>query len=722
MSMRKNAWVLIILSLSLWGCMGFGPRYFKMGNEAEINKNWDKAIEYYEKAIAEKPSEYAYKMSLMRVRISASISHLRSARNFLDEGKTEEAQKEYEKALAYDPQNRLIYEEMRRLTQEAPPVEEPKEEIIEYPVKLKAPPDKIELKFTEASLRSIFQALGKHAGMNIIFDELFKDMPMTIDIAGKQFEEAVGYLCLASKNFYRVIDEKTLIIVPDQPVKRIQYEQNAIKVFYLSNINAQDIFAALQQMLRSQIRAPNIFVDKTLNTVTIRDTPANIMLAAKLIRKWDKPRGEVVVDLEIMEVSRQRLREIGVDLDNAALGLRYAGPGAAEDAGWFNLGQLKLGASSSYEISLPSAIIRFLQADSDTRVLAQPRLRGVGDEEMKTLVGQKVPIPQTTFTPIAAGGVSQQPITSFTYQDVGLEITVKPKIHLEKEITLEIEVKITNIAGSGFADIPIISNREIKNVIRLKDGETNLLAGLLRDEERRSLRGVTGLASIPIIGSLFGSSDKTIDQSDLVLTVTPYIIRSLTRTAEDDKPLWIELEGISLTSRSDRSQLDEIAGREMEIVEEPGGPPGLEEEVRAPEEDMGASQVSLDPANFEVPQGREFRISVNVRSQQEIGNMSVSLSFDPQVVKLKDIVEGGFIRMPGAQVPFLKNIAEGSCTMGFSSSQLTRGVKGGGNMAVLLFDAVAPGETHIMVTAVSANTPSGQTINFTTRESRVVVR
>ncbi|MDH4272449.1 MAG: hypothetical protein OEW18_10810, partial [Candidatus Aminicenantes bacterium] len=414
--MRKNAWTLVILPLLLWGCVSFGPHYFKMGNEAEINKEWDRAIEYYEKAIAEKPNEYAYKMSLMRVRLSVSLSHLRSARNLVSQGSIEEARKEYEKALAYDPQNRSILEEMRRLTQEASPVEEPKEEIIEYPVKLKAPQDKIELKFTEASLRSIFQALGKHSEVNIIFDELFKDMPMTIDIAGKQFEEAVGYLCLASKNFYRVIDEKTLIVIPDQPVKRIQYEQHAIMVFYLSNINAQDIFAALQQMLRSQIRAPNIFVDKTLNTVTIRDTPANLMLAAKLIRKWDKPRGEVIIDLEIMEVSRQKLQEIGVDLDNALVGLRYAGPGATENAGWFNLGELRLGASSSYQISLPSALIRFLQADSDTKVLAQPRLRGVGDEEMKTLVGQKVPIPQTTFTPIAAGGVSQQPITSFTYQ------------------------------------------------------------------------------------------------------------------------------------------------------------------------------------------------------------------------------------------------------------------------------------------------------------------
>ena len=719
--MRKNAWILIILSLSLWGCVSFGPQYFRMGNEAEINKNWDQAIEYYEKAIAEKPNEYSYKLSLMRVRLSASMTHLRSARNLVVQEKIQEALQEYEKVLTYDPQNRSVFEEMRRLTQEAPPVEEPEEEIIEYPVKLKAPPDKIELKFTEASLRSIFQALGKHGEVSIIFDELFKDMPMTIDIAGKQFEEAVGYLCLASKNFYRVIDEKTLIIVPDQPVKRIQYEQHAIKVFYLSNINAQDIFAALQQMLRSQIRAPNIFVDKVLNTVTIRDTPANIMLAGKLIRKWDKPRAEVIVDLEIMEVSRQKLREIGVDLENAFVGLRYAGPGATEDAGWYSLGELKLGAGSSYQISLPSALIRFLQADSDTKVLAQPRLRGVGDEEMRTLVGQKVPIPQTTFTPIAAGGISQQPITSFTYQDVGLEITIKPKIHLEKEITLEIEVKITNIAGSGFADIPIISNREIKNVIRLKDGETNLLAGLLRDEERRSLRGIMGLAGIPIIGSLFGSTDKRIDQSDLVLTVTPYIIRSLPRTADDDKPLWIELEGISSISRGGRSPIDETTSREMEMAEESGVMPGPEEE-KEPQEDLGASQVSLDPAHFEVPQGREFRISANVRSQQEIGNMSLSLSFNPQIVKLKDIIEGGFVRMAGAQVPFLKNIAEGSCTIAFSSPQPAQGLKGGGNLAILVFDAVAPGETRIMVTAVSANNPRGQSINFTARDSSVVVR
>jgi general secretion pathway protein D len=720
--MRKHAWVLVMLALSFWGCAGLGPDFFRQGNEAELDKNWDKAIQFYEKAIAARPGEYAYKMSLARVRLAASMSQLQSARSLVAQGKKDDALKEYEKALSYDPQNQGLLLEMRQLTEGPPPVEEIKEDTsLEYPVKLKVPKEKIELKFTEASLRSIFQTLAKHAQVNIIFDELFKDIPLTIDIAGREFEAAVGFLCLASKNFYRVIDEKTLIIVPDQPVKRIQYEQNAIKVFYLSNISAQDIFAALQQMLRSQIRAPNIFVDKNLNTVTIRDTPANIKLAAALIRKWDKPKGEVIIDLEIMEVSRTRLKEIGVDLSSTQVGLRYAGPGAVEgetNAGWYNLGEIALGNSNSFQISLPTALIKFLESDSDTKVLAQPRLRGVGDEEMKTLVGQKVPIPQTTFTPIAAGGISQQPITSFAYQDVGLEVTIKPKIHLEREITLEIEVKITAISGSGYADIPIIANREIKNIIRLKDGETNLLAGLLRDEERKSLSGIVGLARIPILGNLFGSTQKTIEQSDLILTVTPYIIRSLPRTPADDKPLWVELEGISTSSQAGRPD-EEAMGREA--TEEYAVPPGQQERP-GEQSDRGESQVSLDPANFEVPRGREFRISVNVRSRQEIGNMSLSLGFNPQVARLKDVVEGGIIRSQGGRIPFLKNIAEGSCTIGFSSPQLNQGIKGGGNIATLVFEAVAPGETSISVTSASANSPTGQPITFTTRDSRVVVR
>lgn len=710
--------MLLIFMLTFWGCVSFGSYYYKLGLQAEMSKNWEEAIAQYEKAVQENPREYVYKAALARAKFSASLTQLQEARRLAAQGDKEGALKAYEKALGYDPSNRAIAEERQRLAQKQTPAEKEKPERIESPVKLKVSPEKIELKFTEASLRSIFQALSKHAKVNILYDEQFKDMPLTIDLSGKTFEEAVSFLCLTSRNFYRVIDEQTLIIVPDQPVKKLQYEQNAIKVFYLSNLNAQDVFAALTQMLRTQYRAPNIIVDKNLNSITVRDTPANIELAAELIRKWDKPKGEVVIDLEIMEVSRQKLRNIGLDLDQVLVGLRYAGPGGADTEGWYNLGEIDLGAGTSYQISLPTALIRVLESDADTKVLAQPRLRGVADEEIKTLVGQRVPIPQTTFTPIAAGGISQQPVTSFTFEEVGLDIKIKPRVHLEKEVTLEIELKIRSIAGTGYANLPIISTREIKNTIRLKDGETNLLAGLLRDEERKTMRGIAGLKNIPVLGYLFAATDQTIEQSDVVLTITPYIIRSVPRTAEDDQPVWVQLEGIAGVGKAEREVTEpmlltpeELLRRERE-EEMPGAKP----------EPAGENLVTLDPANFEIPRGREFRISVNIRSQQEIGNLSVNLTFNPQVIKLKDVLEGGFVRQLGEKIPFLKSVAEGSCVLGFSSPQPSRGFRGGGNLAVLVFEATSPGETPVSVAGVTANAPTGAPIPFTSRESRVIVR
>ena len=498
MSIRN--WTVVIMILGLWGCAGFGNYYYRQGNQAAVNRNWELAIQHYEKALEENPNEHSFQVALQRAKLSGSVEALRNARILANQGKKEDAIKQYEKALAYDPQNVAIFDEIRRLSPQEAPVQKVKPFQIEPPVKLKVGRDNLELKFTDASVRSIFQALGKHAQVSIIYDELFKDLNLTIDISGKEFEDAVSYLCLASKNFYRIIDEQTIIVVPDQPVKRIQYEQNAIQVFYLSNINAQDIFAALQQMLRSQFRAPNIFVDKNLNTITVRDTPGNIELAAQLIRKWDKSKAEVVIDLEIMEVSRQKIQNIGVDYSGLGIGVRYSGPGLSSDEGWYNLSEIQLGKASSYQVSLPSAVVQLLESDADTKILAQPRLRGLADEEIKTVIGQKIPIPQTTFTPIAAGGVNQQPVTSFTYQDVGFDIKLKPKIHVEGEVTLEIELKVSALAGSGYADIPIIATREVKNVIRLRDGESNLLGGLLRDEERKSLTGIAGLKDIPLLG------------------------------------------------------------------------------------------------------------------------------------------------------------------------------------------------------------------------------
>jgi general secretion pathway protein D len=714
----KKAILLMIASLAVWGCMILSQSY-KLGNQAEINKKWDEAIKCYEQASLENPREPVYRLALLRAKISASLAHIQDARRLAAQGKKDESLKEYEIALSYDPTNRVIGDEMRQLTEPVPKKEKPKAERYEPPVKLKVSAEKIrDLKFVSASLRSIFQSLGKYAGVNFIFDEQFKDNTFSIDLADKEFEQAVNFLCLSSKSFFRIVDERTVIIIPDTPVKRLQYEVNAIKTFYLSNLNAQDVLNSLNAMLRNQYRPPNIIVDKNLNSLTIRDTPSTIRLADKLLQKWDKAKGEVIIDLEIMEVSRIKLRQMGINLNANAIGLRYNQPTSetSADSGWTSLKDIDFSKSSNWQISLPTSTIQFLESDSDTKIIAQPRLRGVGDEKIEYKVGQKVPIPQTTFTPIAAGGVSSQPLVNYAQQDVGIDVSIKPRIHFEKDVTLELDIKITSLGGTGFAGIPIISNREVKNVIRLKNGETNLLAGLLRDEERRTLKGIPGLKNVPILGSLFSNHDTVIEQTDVILTITPYIIRSVQVDEEDLKPLWVELDGIS-SGRSSAVIPEEEAFEQGPVPEE-------QEMAEQAQEEPGLNQVFLNPGSFEVPQNREFRISINIRTDQEVGNMTVTLAFNAQLLKLKEVNEGGLLRQLGANVPFLRNIdnSGGSCTIGFSSPQPNRGAKGEGSLAVLVFESTAKGEAVVSVSSISANAPSGKPVSFETNESQVIIR
>ena len=714
--MRKII-LLIIIALTFWGCATFS-RSYKLGTEAALSKNWDEAVRYYERALLESPKNSVYRLALFRAKLAASSNHLIKARELAFQGRKNEALVEYEKALSYDPLNRMIAEEARSLIEEEVKEEEPKKIRIEPPVKLKVDKEEIHLKFVDANLRSIFQALGKHARVNVLFDEQFRDIAFSIDLVDMIFEKALNSLCLASKNFYRIIDERTIIIAPDLPQKRIQYELNAIKTFYLSNIKAEEIRVSLTQMLRTQYKAPNIIVDKNINTVTVRDTPAVIELAESIIQVWDKPKGEIILDIEIMEVSRIRLKQLGVELEQSLVGLRYRGSeesGLADEQGWFNLKGIDFSKSENFQVTLPGAIVQFLEADSDTKIISQPRLRGIDGEEITYLVGDKIPIPRTTFTPIAAGGFAQQPLTSFEYQDVGIDVKITPTIHFEKEITLEIEIKIKSLGGIGYADIPIIATREVKNVIRLKDGETNLLAGLLKDEERKTVSGIAGLKNIPILGSLFSSTDQTIQQTDVILTITPYIIRTVPLSEEDLKPLWVDLGGISPAASARAGPPEEaLAERRARRTAE------IEDMARRREQ----NQVFLTPANFEVPQNREFRVSVNARIQEDISSMSLNISFDPGTVKLKEIVRREFLNRLGKDVPFLKNIdnSSGACTIGFSSTEIGKGIKGTGSIATLVFQAVNKGESTVQVTSVSANKPTGQALMFETGQSRVVVR
>jgi len=715
----KKAVLLAIIVLIGWGCATFSASY-KLGTKAALNKDWDKAIHYYEWAVRQNPDNPIYTTSLLRAKVAASYFHLNKAREFASRQKIEGARSEYEKALSYGVLNKSVADEAEALGKEKAKEEIVREVRIEPPVKLKVDKQKIELRFpVQAPLKSIFEALGKQARINVLFDDQFRDIPnFTFNLADVTFEEALSHLCLSSKNFYAIIDEKTVMVAPDLPQKRAQYELNVIKTFYLSNVNADEVRVALQQMLRSQYRQPQVTVDKNLNSVTIRDIPAVVELAEKILHSWDKARGEVYIDLEIMEISRIKARQLGVDLALAtqAIGLKYIGPTAPSDS-WFNLKGIDFSKREYFQITLPTAFLQFLESDSDTKIIAQPRLRGIEGEDITYLVGDKVPVPRTTFYPIAAGGQSQQPLVSYDYQDVGIDVKVKPRIHSEREVTLELEIKIKSLSGTGVADIPIISTREVKNIIRLKDGETNLLAGLLRDEERKTKTGIAALKDIPILGGLFSSTDQAIQQTDVILTITPHIVRSISLGEQDLKPIWVGPEGVSTGERVSE------AGSEEALAERRARQRAEQEEI-ARREERGQNRIALTPSNIPVAQNQEFRVNVNLAAQEEISSLSLSISFDSKLAKLKEVAKGGLLAQFGEEAPFLKSIdnSSGSCTIGFSSPATGKGIKGVGVLATLIFEAQAKGEGLVSVTDSTASSPSGKPLAFESTPSRLNVR
>ncbi len=710
----KKISVLIFLVSAFYGCVMFSQHY-KLGNRAALNKDWDEAISFYEKAVVENPKNTVYQMALLRAKIIASYDHLTKARELAAEGKKEEALAAYKKALSYGALVRMISEEMKAL-QEVKVEEETKEVGLEPPVKLKVDVEKIDLKFpVETPLRTVFQALGKLARINILFDEQFRDIPLSpIDLVNMSFEQALNLICLSSKNFYTAIDERTIIVSPDLPQKRAQYEFNAIKTFYLSNISAEDIRTNLQQMLRTQFKQPQIFVDKNMNSITVRDTPPVVELAEKLIRSWDKAKGEVIIDLEIMEVSRTRLLQLGVELEQSALGLRHKLSETEATTGWIDLAGVNFSKKENIQVAIPAALLNFLESDADTKIISQPRLRGIQDSKIEYMVGDQIPVPQTTFTPIAAGGVSQQPIVNYQYKDVGIDVKITPQVHFENEITLELEIEIKSLAGTGFADLPIITTRRVKNMIRLKNGETNLLAGLLKDEERRTLSGIAGLKSIPIIGALFSNTDQAIRQSDVILTITPYIVRKVEVRAEDKKPVWVGPEGVS----------GERAGGVLPEAPMMQRVPPTETPATARRVETGRNRISLSPQNPEVALSRPFNVTLVLSTQEEISNLSLSISFDPGVLRMNDVIKGALINQLGADVPFLKNIdnSSGVCTIGFSSPEIGRGLKGSGIIAILAFQPVTKGESIVSVTDITANDSGGRSLSFETGQSRVIVR
>jgi general secretion pathway protein D len=497
------------------------------------------------RALQRDPDNANARTGLRRARLRASEEHVTRARRLAANGRLEDAAGEFKLAAELNPDNRLIADELAQTqnqlraqvpinrngqTQLEALVESMKNQQLPG-LTVPAEPLPDELIFRDASNQVIIRALAQMAKVNVVFDPAFRSAPISIEIRNQTFAEALQSITASTQNFYRVTAPRTITIIPDTPAKRREYEEDIVRTFYLSNADLKETM----DLLRIVIDARRIGGIQGTNAVTITDTAARVEAAGRLISMIDKARPEVLIDVELLEVSRQRLAEYG---------LQFASPNGASTNGINGVADVNrpgltfddlknLTGSQILMSSVPALYYRLLKEDGTGRVLANPQLRAQVGLSAQAQFGERVPVPVTTFSPIATGGVAQQPITSFNYENIGVNIDITPRTHMNNDVTLALAISVTSISGVGFGGLPTFGNRLVKTTIRLKDGETNMLAGLIRDDERRSLKGIPGLSDIPGVGHLFGHRRNERNQTDVILMLTPRIVRVLDLTEQD---------------------------------------------------------------------------------------------------------------------------------------------------------------------------------------------
>lgn len=533
--------VLISLAIYSSGC-ATGKMKFKKAEELKKEEKYKEAVDYYMKAVRLKPDEARYRLKLMEAMLEASNYFYRLALEHKNQKNVQLALLELNKALEYNPSNNLANLEKRELLKIASgePLDNEKtwiEELKEKTALSRSPlgktdEEKINLKFSkEVPIENIFSALAKTVDMNIIFDPGFKSSKLAITMEEVSLTQSLDRICLLKNLFYKLLDPKTIIIIPDTEAKRKTYDEQIIKNYYLSNIKADDCVKLINKICKIK----NISADSFQNTVTVRDTPEKVALAERLISLYDKRKAEVLVKVDIMEVNKDRLAEYGTEFSQYQVSQSLD---TGTDKGGIKGNRFYYLDASDFKFTIPTVIYTLLESDSDSRVIARPQVRGEDGEKILIKLGDKVPFPRTSFVPYASGGLEQQPITSYDLQDVGIEVTITPQVHHNGEIGLDLDFKLTFITSPGTSTLPpTIGNRSVKTRIRLKDGETGIMAGLLRDSERRSKKGLPGLNRLPILGTLLSSNRKQVNQTDIILRVTPYIIRMPDIREEDLAPI-----------------------------------------------------------------------------------------------------------------------------------------------------------------------------------------
>ncbi|MCJ7526054.1 MAG: hypothetical protein MUP71_12665 [Candidatus Aminicenantes bacterium] len=726
-STRNKLFIVFVISILFCSCAG--NRAFKKGEKAYARKELDQAVRYYLEAIRHDPENVRFRVSLNQALFNASNFHLRRGDVFFNQDDWKLSLFEFQKALEFNPENNDArkkkqsvlkkLEEQRRQNDAKTEIEEIKEKAskaTEPAKELAFNKTPLDLKLGDVDLKVLFKMLQKSSSIKFLFDEAFQSKKISVDLENVFFKDALEKILLQTKLFYKIIDSKTIIIAPDTPAKRRQYDELIMKTFFLSNADPEQ----MQKIIASVTGCKTTAVNPGLNTITVRDLPRKVAMVEKLLQIMDKPKAELLIDVEIIEANKSRMKEYGIELSQYNILETFSpGPLASDTVSSFRGNRFSHVDSSDFVFQVPSISYKLLQNDSKSKIKAKPQLRVLDQETVKIRLGDKVPIATTTFVPnYGSGSLNQQPITSYQMQDIGINIELTPRIHHDGWITMKLEFELTFITSPGTSNLPpTIGNRSVKTMIRLQDNETSLLAGLLRDTERNTLRGFPGLADLPILKHIFSSNKKEVDQTDIILTITPRIIKFPEIAESDLLNYWVGTEEeIGLKAPPPPSPFDDI---EEEFSEKASGRPEgknekklqplkreekeatTEEKETTPAAEAVKGQLVLFSDLKSVGKGKPLAVKLIANGVEAWKTLTLELAFDPQLLQLSDISEGELFKTKGFKGHLFKSFdnAAGKIVLSLALDEA-----GGGSakeIALLYFHTVNSGSGSIQ--AIKAN-------------------
>jgi general secretion pathway protein D len=769
--LKPAAVALLVVFTMLPAIADKAKTIYEKGQDAEARQNYEAAYELYKQAFDLKPKDLRYRTSFERMRSKAALNIVHHGVVLREQGKMDEAVAEFQKAAQIDPSLFSAQQELKRTLQMINDERNP-------PPQAAGPPSNLERKIREAGgpvelapisnipltihstddSKLIYETVGKLAGINVLFDPDYTSRRIKVELNGVTLEEALKITALTSKTFWRPVTANTIFVAQDNPAKRKELEQSVLKTFYLSNISQptelQDVVNAIRAVLDVQ-RVQQLL---SQNALVVRGTPDQIALAEKLVEDLDKARPEVIVDIAVLQISKDKSRTLGLSPPTSATVALQANIGTTStsttttgttttpsSSGGLELNTLGNLNATDFQVTIPSANLSAVMGDSDTKMLQNPQVRALDNQKATLKIGERVPVATGSFQP-GIGGVGINPLvnTQFQYLDVGVNIDVTPHVHADREITLKITMEISSVVGQssiGGISQPIIGQKKIEHEIRLRDGESSLIGGIMDDSQTKSLSGIPGLAQIPILRYLFGQVQQDHSSDETVFAITPHIIRGAMVSELNQRAIDIGTASTIELRHINRSAAPAAPASQAPAGQAPANPtpatPTTVTPVPASQPPAGqapnsvANPATQGPANFlfdpgqiTAVKGNTFVVNLLISGAQNVYSVPVQMNYDPAKLQLVNVSNGGFLSQDGQAVALVHREDETTGTLQITATRPpgANGVSGQGTVVTLTFQAKASGQTPLTITRGGARDPGLQAITVNGAQASVTVQ